>query len=105
MICFISQVLGEYNKSVICFENTQRIQPDFEAAAKRKFAVLCHSKLESALEAQHKLVLQIFHLAVTFSKSNSFISGVCDSTCLFNMNINLVSLYLSILYILLQIMN
>ncbi|XP_041366225.1 tetratricopeptide repeat protein 17-like isoform X2 [Gigantopelta aegis] len=50
----IYAVLGEYNKSVICFENTQRIQPDFEAAAKRKFAVLCHSKLESALEAQHK---------------------------------------------------
>ncbi|KAK6190158.1 hypothetical protein SNE40_002084 [Patella caerulea] len=47
-------VLGEYNKSVICFENTLKIQPDFEAAAKRKYAVMCHSKLESALEAQHK---------------------------------------------------
>ncbi|WAR01221.1 TTC17-like protein [Mya arenaria] len=31
-------VLGEYNKSVICFENTLKIQPDFEAAAKRKHA-------------------------------------------------------------------
>lgn len=48
------QVLGEYNKSVICFENTLKIQPDFDAAAKRKHAVLCHAKLESALEAQHR---------------------------------------------------
>ncbi|XP_067656213.1 tetratricopeptide repeat protein 17-like isoform X4 [Haliotis asinina] len=50
----IYAVLGEYNKSVICFENTLKIQPDFEAAAKRKHAVLCHSKLEAALEAQHR---------------------------------------------------
>ena len=47
-------VLAEYNKSVICFENTLKIQPDFEAAAKRKHAVLCHAKLEGALEAQHR---------------------------------------------------
>ncbi|XP_064604076.1 tetratricopeptide repeat protein 17-like isoform X2 [Liolophura sinensis] len=50
----IYAVLGEYNKSVICFENTLKIQPDFDAAAKRKHAVLCHAKLESALEAQHR---------------------------------------------------
>ncbi|KAL4224492.1 Tetratricopeptide repeat protein 17 [Mactra antiquata] len=50
----IYAVLGEYNKSVICFENTLRLQPDFEAAAKRKHAVICHAKLEMALEAQHR---------------------------------------------------
>uniref|UniRef100_A0A0B7BGE5 Tetratricopeptide repeat protein 17 n=1 Tax=Arion vulgaris TaxID=1028688 RepID=A0A0B7BGE5_9EUPU len=50
----IYAVLGEYNKSIICFENTLKIQPDFEAASKRKHAVLCHSKLEMALEAQHR---------------------------------------------------
>ncbi|KAH3890152.1 hypothetical protein DPMN_014224 [Dreissena polymorpha] len=50
----IYAVLGEYNKSVICFENTLKIQPDFEAAARRMHAVLCHAKLESALEAQHR---------------------------------------------------
>jgi len=54
MIYSLLQVLAEYNKSVICFENTLKIQPDFEAAAKRKHAVLCHSKLEAALEAQHR---------------------------------------------------
>ncbi|KAJ8299215.1 hypothetical protein KUTeg_023275 [Tegillarca granosa] len=51
-------VLAEYNKSVICFENTLKIQPDFEAAAKRKHAVLCHAKLENALEEQHKSLQQ-----------------------------------------------
>ncbi|BFZ05335.1 hypothetical protein BsWGS_08373 [Bradybaena similaris] len=50
----IYAVLGEYNKSIICFENTLKIQPDFEAASKRKHAVICHSKLEMALEAQHR---------------------------------------------------
>ncbi|ESO91575.1 hypothetical protein LOTGIDRAFT_163300 [Lottia gigantea] len=50
----IYAVLGEYNKSIICYENTLRIQPDFEAATIRKHAVLCHQKLEAALEAQHR---------------------------------------------------
>jgi len=48
------QVLAEYNKSVICFENALRIKPDFEAASKRRHAVLCHAKLESVLETQHR---------------------------------------------------
>ncbi|XP_074659865.1 tetratricopeptide repeat protein 17-like isoform X2 [Tubulanus polymorphus] len=50
----IYAVLGDYNKSVVCFENTLKIQPDFEAAAKRRHAVLCHAQLEAALEAQHE---------------------------------------------------
>ncbi|XP_071122223.1 tetratricopeptide repeat protein 17-like isoform X6 [Mytilus edulis] len=54
----IYAVLAEYNKSIICFENTLRIQPDFDAAAKRKHAVLCHAKLEEALEAQHRSLQQ-----------------------------------------------
>ena len=53
-VIHLSQVMAEYNKSVICFENTLKIQPDFKAAAERKYAVKCHSKLEAALEAQHK---------------------------------------------------
>ncbi|XP_064634712.1 tetratricopeptide repeat protein 17-like isoform X2 [Lineus longissimus] len=50
----IYAVLGDYNKSIICFDNTLKIQPEFEAAAKRKHAVMCHQKLEAALEAQHR---------------------------------------------------
>ncbi|XP_014664880.1 PREDICTED: tetratricopeptide repeat protein 17-like [Priapulus caudatus] len=50
-------VLGDYNSSVLHFEHTVNIQPDFEEAEeawKRSHAVLCHSKLEMALEEQHK---------------------------------------------------
>lgn len=54
MISISLQVLAEYNRSVICFENTLKIQPDFEAAAKRRHAVLCHSKLETMLESKHR---------------------------------------------------
>ncbi|XP_064481070.1 tetratricopeptide repeat protein 17-like isoform X2 [Ornithodoros turicata] len=49
----IYAVLADYNKSVICFENTLKVQPDFKNAKQRLHAVLCHSKLEAALEAQH----------------------------------------------------
>ena len=50
----IFQILTDYNKSVICYENTLKIQPDIEQALKRKHAVLCHAKVEQALETQHK---------------------------------------------------
>lgn len=49
----IYAVLADYNKSAICFENAVKIQPDFTNAAQRYHAVMCHSKLEKALEAQH----------------------------------------------------
>ncbi|GFY68857.1 tetratricopeptide repeat protein 17 [Trichonephila inaurata madagascariensis] len=49
----IYAVLADYNKSAICFENAVKIQPDFTNAAQRYHAVVCHSKLEKALEAQH----------------------------------------------------
>ncbi|KAG0411227.1 hypothetical protein HPB47_011658 [Ixodes persulcatus] len=49
----IYAVLADYNKSVVCFENTLKVQPDFLNARQRLHAVLCHGKLEAALEAQH----------------------------------------------------
>ncbi|XP_071035122.1 tetratricopeptide repeat protein 17 isoform X2 [Parasteatoda tepidariorum] len=49
----IYAVLADYNKSAICFENTLKVQPDFKAAEQRYHAVMCHNKLEKALEAQH----------------------------------------------------
>ena len=54
MVFLIWRVLTEYNKSIACFDNTLAIQPDFEAAEKRRWAVICHAKLEQALEGQHK---------------------------------------------------
>jgi len=50
------QVLAEYNKSVICFENALRLEPDYEAASRCRHAVLCHAKLEAVLETQHRCV-------------------------------------------------
>ncbi|GIX97906.1 tetratricopeptide repeat protein 17 [Caerostris darwini] len=49
----IYAVLADYNKSSICFDNALQIQPDFTNAAQRYHAVMCHDKLETALESQH----------------------------------------------------
>ncbi|XP_076045248.1 tetratricopeptide repeat protein 17 isoform X2 [Oratosquilla oratoria] len=46
--------LSFYNVSVLCFENALFMSPGDQALRKRKHAVLCHSKLEAALEAQHQ---------------------------------------------------
>ena len=54
----IYAVLLSYNDSVLCFENTLRLQPDFDAAAKRRHAVLCHAKLELEMEKQ-KMCVQL----------------------------------------------
>ncbi|OWF35392.1 tetratricopeptide repeat protein 17-like isoform X2 [Mizuhopecten yessoensis] len=68
----IYAVLAEYNKSVICFENTLKIQPDFEAAAKRKHAVHCHAKLENALEAQHRSLQRTLNDLKDYQKKHDF---------------------------------
>lgn len=47
-------MLGEYNHSVLCYEQALQAQPDFEQALRRKHAVLCQQKLEQRLEAQHR---------------------------------------------------
>ena len=47
-------MLGDYNKSSICYENALTLLPTYEAAVDRWHAVLCHRKLEKALENQHK---------------------------------------------------
>ncbi|CAE1321266.1 Tetratricopeptide repeat protein 17 [Acanthosepion pharaonis] len=68
----IYAVLGEYNKSVICFENTLKIQPEFEAAAKRKHAVVCHAKLECALEAQHRSLQRTLNDLKDYQRKHDF---------------------------------
>ncbi|KAM4630032.1 tetratricopeptide repeat protein 17 [Polymixia lowei] len=50
----IYAMLGEYNHSVLCYEQALQAQPDFEQALRRKHAVLCQQKLEQRLEAQHR---------------------------------------------------
>ncbi|ELU07397.1 hypothetical protein CAPTEDRAFT_113465 [Capitella teleta] len=68
----IYAVLAEYNKSIICFENTLKIQPDFQAAAKRKHAVKCHAKLEASLEAQHRSLQRTLTELREYQESHEF---------------------------------
>ena len=46
--------MADFNKSVICFENVLKLDPEFEDAKLRKHAVLCHFNVEKALKAQHE---------------------------------------------------
>ncbi|KAL2088935.1 hypothetical protein ACEWY4_015834 [Coilia grayii] len=50
----IYAMLGEYNHSVLCYEQALQVMPGFEQALRRKHAVLCQQKLEQRLEAQHR---------------------------------------------------
>ncbi|CAL8352606.1 unnamed protein product [Merluccius merluccius] len=50
----IYAMLGEYNHSVLCYEQALQVQPGLEQALRRKHAVLCQQKLEQRLEAQHR---------------------------------------------------
>ncbi|KAK3103819.1 hypothetical protein FSP39_022148 [Pinctada imbricata] len=68
----IYAVMAEYNKSVICFENTLKIQPDFKAAAERKYAVKCHAKLEAALEAQHRSLQRTLNDLKDYQKKHDY---------------------------------
>ncbi|XP_072321080.1 tetratricopeptide repeat protein 17 [Eucyclogobius newberryi] len=49
----IYAMLGEYNHSVLCYEQALQNLP-FEPAFRRKHAVLCQQRLEQRLEAQHR---------------------------------------------------
>uniref|UniRef100_UPI00358EB699 tetratricopeptide repeat protein 17-like isoform X2 n=1 Tax=Myxine glutinosa TaxID=7769 RepID=UPI00358EB699 len=50
----IYAMLGEYNHSVLFYQQALMLQPWFKAAAQRQHAVLCQQKLEHKLEAQHR---------------------------------------------------
>ncbi|XP_018620998.2 tetratricopeptide repeat protein 17 isoform X2 [Scleropages formosus] len=50
----IYAMLGEYNHSVLCYEQALQARSGFEQALRRKHAVLCQQKLEQRLEAQHR---------------------------------------------------
>ena len=54
-------MLGEYNHSVLCYEQALQVQPGLEQALRRKHAVLCQQKLEQRLEAQHRSEQRVSH--------------------------------------------
>ena len=53
-LLFMLQALGQYSKSIERFQQALKLSPDLSVAEKRMYAVMCHQKLESALEAQHR---------------------------------------------------
>lgn len=66
----IYAVLGDYNKSITYFENTLLMQKDFEAAYRRKHAVKCHHKIETALEAQHRTLQKTLNELRSYQKKH-----------------------------------
>uniref|UniRef100_A0A3B3QH76 Tetratricopeptide repeat domain 17 n=1 Tax=Paramormyrops kingsleyae TaxID=1676925 RepID=A0A3B3QH76_9TELE len=50
----IYAMLGEYNHSVLCYDQALQARSGIEQALRRKHAVLCQQKLEQRLEAQHR---------------------------------------------------
>ncbi|XP_078719966.1 tetratricopeptide repeat protein 17-like isoform X2 [Lampetra fluviatilis] len=51
-------MLGEYNHSVLFYEQALVLRPELEAAGRRRHAVLCQQGLERKLEAQHRSLQQ-----------------------------------------------
>ncbi|XP_022250210.1 tetratricopeptide repeat protein 17-like [Limulus polyphemus] len=68
----IYAVLADYNKSVVSFENALKVQPDFKNVEQHLHAVLCHSKLEKALEAQHSSLQRTLSELREYRKQHEF---------------------------------
>ncbi|XP_031341481.1 tetratricopeptide repeat protein 17-like isoform X2 [Photinus pyralis] len=47
-------VLSDYNRSVACYDNVLKLQPDLEDVATTKYATLCHKRLDSGLLQLHE---------------------------------------------------
>merc|ERR1711935_1205210 len=50
----VHATLMQFNNSAQSYADALKIQPQFDAAKSRRHAVLCHHKLEQALEEQHR---------------------------------------------------
>ncbi|XP_057331405.1 tetratricopeptide repeat protein 17 isoform X2 [Microplitis mediator] len=47
-------ILGDYNRSLACYDNSLRLTPTMEQAKQAKFVILCCQSLTEALTALHK---------------------------------------------------
>ncbi|CAG5102000.1 Similar to ttc17: Tetratricopeptide repeat protein 17 (Danio rerio) [Cotesia congregata] len=47
-------ILGDYNRSLACYDNSLRLTPSMEQAKQAKFVILCCQSLTEALTALHK---------------------------------------------------
>ena len=50
----VHATLMQFNNSAQSYADALKLQPQFDAAKSRRHAVLCHHKLEQALEEQHR---------------------------------------------------
>ncbi|KAK0083957.1 hypothetical protein PV326_006462 [Microctonus aethiopoides] len=48
-------ILGDFNRSVACYDNSLRLTPTMEQARQAKFVILCCQSVTEALTALHKL--------------------------------------------------
>lgn len=49
-------LIGDLNRSVLCYENVLKLQPNLNMAVKKMHGIQCLSKLEKALEKQHSVL-------------------------------------------------
>jgi len=52
-------ILGDYNRSIACYDNALKLQPHWTAAERNRFAVICHHKLENSLYQLHRSLQDI----------------------------------------------
>lgn len=51
-------VLGDYNRSIACYDNSLRLAPTMEQARQAKQVILCRQRLDKSLGALHKWELK-----------------------------------------------
>lgn len=51
--------LGDYNRSVACYDNALRLRPNWVPAQRIRSSVLCHNKLDSALQSLQRSLQDI----------------------------------------------
>lgn len=47
-------LIGDLNRSLLCYENVMKLQPNLKMAVKKMQGIQCLCKLERALEDQHR---------------------------------------------------
>jgi hypothetical protein len=78
----VHATLMQFNNSAQSYADALKIQPQFDAAKSRRHAVLCHHKLEQALEEQHRYLVIKFGsnvcympIFIKFQKDYQFFGG------------------------------
>ncbi|KAF5282029.1 hypothetical protein FQA39_LY00553 [Lamprigera yunnana] len=52
-------ILSDYNRSIACYDNVLKLQPELENVATVKYATLCHKRLDSGLIQLHESLQEI----------------------------------------------